>query len=111
MKVLKPVAVAVAIMALVAGCASTTAGSTTSPATPTESLKLECFADVTHAPAPVRLEKGFFAKDAGKPLPDAVIVRALKCTHFSVDLRLLNDALRAYGASTVSSDGLGKQWP
>jgi NitT/TauT family transport system substrate-binding protein len=77
-------------------------------------------------------------KDAGKPLPDAVIVRALKYVHFSVDplagtattltkhavaagtgtagslkglfdLSLLNDALRTSGAATVSSDGLGKQ--
>jgi NitT/TauT family transport system substrate-binding protein len=77
-------------------------------------------------------------KDTGKPLPTPVITRSLKFVHFSVDplastantlnshavaagtgtagslkglfdLRLLNDVLRASGAATVSSAGLGKQ--
>ncbi|MCU1469397.1 MAG: sulfonate transporter substrate-binding protein [Glaciihabitans sp.] len=75
-------------------------------------------------------------KDAGKPLSDAVIGRALQFVHFSVDplagtaqtlnehavaagtgtngnlkglfdLSILNAALRASGAASVSSDGLG----
>jgi NitT/TauT family transport system substrate-binding protein len=65
-----------AVAVLAAGCSSSTATSGSGPGSSPVVLRLGFLANITHEPALVGLEKGFFAKDLGKNV-------TLKTTVFS----------------------------
>ena len=73
MRLLKTSAIAIAIMFLAAGCAGTAAAA---PDGAASSLKLGYFANVTHAPALVALQKGFFATELGSTKLDTEVFNA-----------------------------------
>jgi NitT/TauT family transport system substrate-binding protein len=55
-----------AVTALAAGCSSSASGSTGSGSDPTVVLRLGFLTNITHAPALIGIDKGYFAKALGK---------------------------------------------